>query len=177
MTEGKKPIRIPAREGETKLRPGQYRGRNGEILTRERPKTLNKFDFPDNIKEDGYSYQWVRTSVLGDSSLSEVPEMKRAGWREVPPDALKGYFKEGNDEGSNHIVRDGLLLVERPEGMTREAQEEARRSANSQYASQLQLVDDENLQLPPGVRPMARRIEREDVQPIPQEWAPEHRQS
>ena len=137
-TVDKKPVRTPVREGEVKLKKGEYLGRNGEILRRSPVKNGNPFDFPDDVKEPGWSYQFIRHSVYGNTDHSELSAMKRAGWREVHPDALNGYFREETPEGQNHILKEGLILVERPEQMTRDAQEEQLKTANSYYQRQME---------------------------------------
>ena len=174
MTETKKPARTPAREGEVKLRPGEYQGRNGEILIRASAKNGNPFDFPDDVKERGWSYQFVRHSVYGSTDHSELSAMKRAGWREVHPDQLNGYFRDEVGPDANHILKEGLVLVERPEQMTRDAEADQLKTANQQYERQLQKIYDENFQLPDGFIPTSQ-IDRENLQAAPSAWKPSHR--
>ena len=174
MTD-KKEIRTPIKEGEVKLRPGEYHGRNGEILRRTPVKNGNPFDFPDDVKEKDWSYQWIRHSVYQNTDHSELAHMKRAGWREVHPDALNGYFRDEVPEGANHIAKEGLVLVERPERMTRDAQEEQLKSANRQYQAQMTKVYDENFVLPDGFAPISGSIDKESYQPAPGAWKPKYR--
>ena len=173
--EDKKPVRTPVREGEVKLRPGEYAGRNGEILRRAVVRNGNPFDFPDEIKEKNWSYQWVRHSVYNNTDHSELSTMKRSGWREVHPDGLNGFFKEETPEGQNFIAKEGLVLVERPEQMTIDAQEENLRAANQQYDRQLHARFDSDAPLPSGYVAHAREIQQERYQPAPREFKPEHR--
>lgn len=181
QTEGRKPVRTPAKEGPVKLRANEYRGRNGEILTREKVHGANKFDFPDNIKEPGWSYQWIRHTVYGDASHSELPLMRRNGWREVPPDALKGYFKDMVNDGAACIEMDGMVLMERPEGMTRDAQQEQLNEANRQYAASSidKIYDDQaRSKMPAGIEPWLQEIRddrnRARYERAPDDWAPQH---
>jgi len=167
-------IREPIKDGPVKIRTGEYYGRNGEILKRVPASRGNQFDFPEELKEKNWSYQWVRHSCYNNTDHSEISVMKRAGWREVAPDALKGYFKEDVPEGQNCIIREGLVLMERPEGMTREAQEEELRKANFQYGAQIEKRFDAEAPLPTGFVPHMREIQRERYQPSPQEWKPAH---
>lgn len=179
---GSRMNRVPTREavadGPMKLRPGEYLGRNGETLTREKVKSSNKYDFPDDVKEPGWSYQWVRASVLGDTSMGELPAMRRNGWREVQPDALKGYYRAMVPDGQNFIELDGLVLVERPEGMTMDAQREALDDANRRMASgTINHIYDEQAasKMPSGVMPWYQQIQhdRGQIERAPQAWAPE----
>jgi hypothetical protein len=176
-TAGRKPIRAPIREGEVQLRAGEYEGRNGEILKRSPFKFGNKFDIPDDVKEAGWSYQWIRHSIYNSTDYSEMSAMKRAGWREVHPDGLKGYFREQTPEGQNCIIDEGLVLVERPAGMTRDAHNEMLMTANKHYEGQIHKIYDETAQLPTGMKSWAAASEfdQEAPQRAPREWQPEHR--
>lgn len=168
-------IREPIKEGPVRLSRGEYKGRNGEILKRSPSPRGNPFDFPDELKEDGWSYQWCRHSCYNNTDHSELSIMKRAGWREVSPDALNGYFKEEVPEGQSYIHREGLVLMERPQGMTDEAREEELRKANYQFAAQVEKRDPaDEAPLPTGFVPHMREIQQERFQPSPQEWKPRH---
>lgn len=171
---GRKPVREPVREGMVKLRPGEYEGRNGEILKRAPFKFGNKFDIPDDVKEPGWSYQWIRHSIYNSTDYSEMSAMKRAGWREVHPDALKGYFREQTPEGQNCIVDEGLVLVERPAGMTRDAHNEQVALANKHYQGQIHKIYDESAKLPSGFKVWnaASEFDMEAPQAAPDEWRP-----
>lgn len=170
-----KQVREPISE-ETALLPGEYRGRDGEILRRPATKFgANPFDVPDDVKEDGWSYQWVRYSCYGNTDYSELSTMKRAGWREVHPDALNGYFREETPSGQNHILKEGLVLVERPEGMTRDAIAENERIANETYARQMHTRYDPDAPLPEGMAEYVKNVDIEDYQPAPRAWKPQHR--
>jgi hypothetical protein len=171
---GRKPVRAPIREGEIALRPGEYQGRNGEVLKRAPTLRGNPFDLPEEIKEAGWSYQWIRASCYGNTEMSEMSVMKRAGWREVPPDALHGYFRDETPEGQNFISREGLVLMERPQAMTDEARQEDLRLANVQYGRQLQKIYDETYQMPDGFVPTSQ-LDREHLQAAPSAWKPAHR--
>ena len=174
---GRRPVRAPIREGEIKLRPGEYAGRNGEILKRSPVKAGNKFDIPDDIKEPGWSYQWIRHTIYNSTEYSELPTMKRAGWREVPPDGLRGYFREQTPEGQNYIADEGLILVERPEGMTKDARREQHAEASRHYKQQIHKIYDENAKLPPGMKTWnaANEIDMGEYEPAPEEWQPKLR--
>ncbi len=172
---GRKQVRAPVREGEVNLRPGEYAGRNGEILKRTPFKFGNKFDIPDDVKEPGWSYQWIRHSIYNSTDYSEMAAMKRAGWREVHPNALKGYFREQTPEGQNFITDEGLVLVERPIGMTREAHNEALATANRHYQGQIHKIYDETAQLPSGFEPLRGDFNQGAPEAAPRGWKPAHR--
>lgn len=177
---GRKQVRAPVKEGEIRLRAGEHLGRNGEILKRVPFKGGNKFDIPDDVKEPGWSYQWIRHSIYNSTDHSEVAQMKRAGWREVHPDALGGYFREQTPEGQNCIIDEGLVLVERPMTMTIEAQQEQVENANRHYRAQIHKIYDETAHLPPGMAPLRRGdrfganigVEMSEYEEAPAEWQP-----
>lgn len=151
MAPPRKQVREPVREQEPIRKRGEVRGRNGEILRRESPTSYNLYDFPDSIKEDGWSYQWCRTDAYGnaDGDINEIPVMERAGWRPVRPSQLKEYFKSENKD-RECILRGGLMLMERPIELTLEAQEEMKAKADGDYQRGLGHVHDDMFRLPSG---------------------------
>lgn len=169
--------REPVRDPSPVLKKGEYRGRNGEVLRREKQTSANLYDFPDSIKEDRWSYQWCRVGTLGntDGDHNEIPVMERAGWRPVTPEALNGYFLSEN-KGRDHIVRDGLMLMERPIEMTLEAQSEAKREADAKFQKSLGAIFDDTYALPSGfvADRGATRVERDGYEPSPQNLKPSH---
>jgi hypothetical protein len=167
----KEPIRTQVRTPSPVLKKGEYRGRDGEILRRDNPRSANPFDFPESVKEKGWSYQWIRADVLGSSDFSEVSVMRRAGWREVKPSQLNGFF-ERECPGADCIERGGLVLMERPEQMTRDAQDEQLREANRKYAAQVNKRADADSPLPPGVVPMLREVYADTPEPNPNAHRP-----
>ena len=66
-SNGRKQVRAPIKDGEVKLRPGEYLTRTGEIVKRTPFKAGNKFDLPDDVKEPGWSYQWIRESIYNNT--------------------------------------------------------------------------------------------------------------
>lgn len=176
LPEGARRVRTPVKEGEISLLPGEYWGRNGEILRRPVTKFgANPFDIPDDVKENGWSYQWIRHSVYGNTDYSEMSAMKRAGWREVHPDALNGYFREETPSGQNHVLKEGLVLVERPAQMTADAIAENEKLANEHYARQMHTRSDLDAPLPEGMAEYVKNVAVDDYQPAPQAWKPKHR--
>jgi hypothetical protein len=165
---------------EVNLRPGEWLGRNGEILTLEDRPNANSLDVPDNVKERGMTYQWIRMSTHGDASTSEWAVMNRNGWRAVPPGALNGYFDYLVPEGGNLIEFDGLALMERPEPMSQAAHERNYNVARAQYARTINHVFDDNYgaSMPRGIVKWAqamgddRHTARSEV--VPADWLPKN---
>jgi len=165
--DARKPERTPT----PVLKKGEHRGRNGEVLRRDAPKTPNPFDFPDDIKEPGWSYQWCRSDVYGSSEFSEISVMLRAGWRHVNPNQLNGYFAH-QCKDKDFVEAGGLTLMERPAGMTEEAREEAQREANRHFMRQLDKRFGDDTPLPSGIESMMRMTHADPREAAPSDFKP-----
>lgn len=123
-----RPVRAPVRPDD---RSG-VRGRNGELLTRQyRSDDLpTQFDIPAAYQEPGWSLQWVRVSCHGEPDGQNYNQHYANGWRPVPAGRVPDQFNMGVE--GEHIVRSGLMLMERPETLTREATREAQHNAKKQ---------------------------------------------
>ena len=122
------------------LEPGQFLGRDNEILTRRSHHHIDEFDVPENLKQPGWSYQWNTVTVHNQQNFSAQRDMYANGWRPVRPGDLQGYF-DNYAEGKNEIVHKGLRLEMRPEAMTLEARADELRAANAQYFRHLKRAD------------------------------------
>ena len=122
------------------LEPGQFLGRDGEILTRRSHHNVDEFHVPEEMQQPGWSYQWNAVTVHNQQNYSSQRDMYANGWRPVRPGDLQGYFDNYAD-GKNEIVHKGLRLETRPEGMTEEARADELRAANAQYARHLKRAD------------------------------------
>lgn len=76
----------------------------------------------------GVSYEWKRHKLLGASDPAYDVEMREQGWEPVDVERHPNFMPNGY-VGS--IIRDGMILMERPVELTREAQEEDRVNALS----------------------------------------------
>lgn len=128
------PVHEPTRGGVV------VRGRDGELLTRHRPTSAqDKYEFPDSLKEPGWSYQWIAQAVIGNTQVvrSTNHEMSTNGWRPCASKRIADYF---GIKGSKTITFDDLVLHERPAPLTEEARAEEVRNAK-------QLINDRNASL------------------------------
>ena len=117
---GRKPMREP-------LRSGQVLSRDGEVLSRRRSTgALNPFDVPEHLKEDGWSYQWVRTACHGKPDPANMSDHYENGWRPVGDTAILKHYGVTD---AKHVERDGLMLCERRVELTNQALAEDRRNA------------------------------------------------
>lgn len=129
-------------------------GRDNSVLTRKRPSEVDKFAIPLNLIPDGWTYEWKRKSIFGMNDDDHVTGLMENGWRPVPAERHAGQFMVRG--GSGEIVRDGLLLMERPLSLTLEARAEEKQNAkmliaiqNEQYGAKLPAGMDGNH---PGAR-------------------------
>lgn len=113
-------------------------GRDGKVLTRKRTSEGDKFSIPQGIVPDGWSYEWKRKSMFGMEDTDHITGLMENGWTPVPASRHAGEFMVRG--GTGEIVRDGLILMERPVELTKEARDEERHNArmlihlqNAQY--------------------------------------------
>ena len=153
-----------------RLEPGQFVGRDGEILTFAAGGETGSDEFyvPEELKEPGWSYQWIACTVHNKPNHGEMRDMHLNGWRPVKPHQLGGYF-ERYAEGRDYIEFKGQMLVERPQSMTDAARERDKRAADAQFGRHLKRVDSD-VALPRGfdfdaANTNFRRGNREEVPP------------
>lgn len=131
-------------------RNGIYYDRHGNPISRPRH---DEGDPGWNVKApDGVSYQWIRITVRGNPDYSEYARMTRAGWSPVPHARHPKLFRATNDPALSVdacILVEGQLLVERPLGMTLEAQSDHNASVQRTLRDTLQ--SNNRLSLPDGV--------------------------
>lgn len=131
---GRPPLRSPAHEPAHTM-PNEARGRDGEILRRNnRGDTVDQFEVPRHFMEKGWTYQWVRAEALGKADPANMTAHMENGWRPVPSSRMPGYYHPIEYTGA--INRDGLVLCERPETLTREAERDAINAARRQKHNQ-----------------------------------------
>jgi len=77
----REPARQPAPHGRA-----EALDRDGNPIYRKRDNTEDKFYVPQDLKEDGWDYQWNCYSVLGEQNMSAQINDAENGWRPVPAD-------------------------------------------------------------------------------------------
>lgn len=122
------PQRRPAHDP---LPRGAVRGRNGEILTRrfDGDNMPDQYDVPPECREAGWDLQWVRVSCHGEPDGQNYNVHYANGWRPVPGDRVPDHSQIAP---SDTIVRDGLMLMERPKVLSDEAMSQSQRAAHRQ---------------------------------------------
>lgn len=111
-------------------------GHNGEVLTRKRPSNTDQFNIPKEIIPVGWEYQWNVTHVLGQEQVANRLAMQENGWRPVPTGRHKGMFMPNGTAEDAPILRDGLILEERPVALGIEARREEAMKASKQMSDQ-----------------------------------------
>jgi hypothetical protein len=114
--------------------PGRPRKDEGEPViarapirteVRERKRKHNnsedKFAIPKHLIPEGLSVEWKRESVVGQEDPHYMAELHENGWRPVDVSMIPSLMPEGY---KGAIRMKGLVLMERPIELTREAQAE-----------------------------------------------------
>ncbi len=149
--EARPALRAEARNDQRapqRMKPGEFLGRDGEILTRRSHHLVDEFEIPAEVKLPGWSYQWNTVTVNNQQNFSSQRDMYANGWRPVRPADLEGYF-ENYADGKNEIFHKGLRLEMRPAEMTEEAKLDEKRAADRQLGRHLMRADTD-VRLPEG---------------------------
>jgi hypothetical protein len=157
MASAKTAVRAPVREKEKDLKPGEFRSRSGEIL-RFRPTGGNQFDIPEDLMEEGYTYQWQAQSIYNEPS-NDLAQMYANGWRYVTSDSRVGQFFLLPNENADCIVRGGLVLMERPAELTDLYVAETDRLTRLQYEGLMNKSSD--LSVPDSFENKGKDVSRE----------------
>lgn len=144
------PVRA-AREP-VKLKPGEFLGRNGEVLSLKRKPDQNPFEIPAHLMDPEYTYEWKRYSVYGKQDTVHQVSLAENGWRPVnvePSSPFAGYYMPADYKGA--IIREDLMLMERPKGLTNMVREQERQRAVDQIrASQQRYTSKQGVETPKG---------------------------
>jgi hypothetical protein len=157
MAGQRAPVREPIRGQDAKLGVNEFRSRSGEIL-KFRPSGGGQFDIPEDLKEDGWSYQWQAQTIYGEPS-NDLAQMYANGWRYVTSDSRVGKFFCVPGENADCILRGGLVLMERPEELTEMYIEETNKLTRMQYENLMDKSSD--LVVPEGFESKGKVTSRE----------------
>ena len=121
----------PARQATRSIATGrvEVEGRDGSILSRKRTGAHDIFHIPPHLIPPGWDYQWNPYTVMGETQVSSQIAMAENGWRPVPADRHPGFFMPEGYKGN--IIRDGLVLEERPMELSMEARHEDKVKADA----------------------------------------------
>jgi hypothetical protein len=103
-------------------------GRDGKPIWRHAAGISgDKFHIPPDIIPPGWSYEWKRHSVWNKEDPAYMNGLGSVGWTPVMAESHPGVFLPLEAKG--HIIREGMILMERPMSLTLEAQAEEYRTA------------------------------------------------
>lgn len=110
-------------------------GRDGKVVTRKLTGQVDKYDLKAmGIKSpEGWSYEWKRKTIAGMEDIDHLNALSDNGWTSVPADRHTGTAGRSR---TGEIVRDGLILMERPVELTMEARAEEKYAARAQMQAQ-----------------------------------------
>ncbi len=122
--------RRPAIEREPVHEPVHEAPRTERRRRRAAAISEDRFYFPVEQIPEGSSYEWKRYSINGMEDPFYIAAMREQGWEPVDPKRHIGYLPA--DYKEPHIIRDGLILMERPIELTQEARSEMKTLARKQ---------------------------------------------
>lgn len=102
------------------------------VRTRRRKATVNEdvFFIPIDEIPDGLSYEWKRWSNVGEHDPFYIASLREQGWEPVPPKRHPNWVPPGYNEP--HIIKSGMILMDRPMELTEEARRELRQLSKRQ---------------------------------------------
>lgn len=109
-----------------------------ERSTKERPKQWTRPEvLPEPTKEAGYTYRWIRVSMLGQADARNVSSKLREGWEPVRIEE-QPQFKMLVDPDSrfkDNIEVAGLLLCKMPDEMAKQRNDYYAQQSKAQIES------------------------------------------
>lgn len=99
------------------------------VRTRQRRSNINDnpFDIPVDEIPEGSSYEWKRWSNVGAEDPYYIAAQRKQGWEPVDPRRHPSWVPPGYAQP--YIIREGLILMERPLELTLEAKDEIRQAS------------------------------------------------
>jgi hypothetical protein len=160
--------RAPVHTAQVKERDPVHAADHVPARSRRRKQTVNEdmFYIPIDEIPHGLSYEWKRWTVSGQHDPFYIASMREQGWEPVSPKTHPNWVPPGYNEP--HIIKGGMILMERPEELTKEAQRELRQLSKTQVVEAEQRLGmtpkGELTREHDAVKP---RIVKEMMRPIP----------
>lgn len=102
------------------------------LRTRRRKATANEnpYDIPMEEVPEGLTYEWKRWSNVGEHDPFYIASQREQGWEAVPPKRHPNWVPPGYNEP--HIIKNGMILMDRPVELTNEFKREMRQMSKRQ---------------------------------------------
>ena len=129
-----------------------------ELETRETAHRASRWEQPTGLPtpqpEEGYSFRWVRTSLLGQFDPTNTSAKFREGWEPVKADSQPHMhvFADPNSRFKGNVEIGGLLLCKIP----KEFMEQRAAFFKKASADQVQAVDNSFMQQNDARMPLFR---------------------
>lgn len=94
-----------------------------ERLQRRARRNADHFAIDKRMVPTGYTYEWKRETYVGLPDVAHQLELRENGWRPVPSKRHPHMMPPGYD-GTGPIKLNGMVLMERPIYLTKEARQE-----------------------------------------------------
>lgn len=126
--------RVSTRHMMREREPEGVKDRDGNILVRRSFESLDPFELPAefvaSVKAENYSIEWKSEFVYNQQQTTYLSKLMTNGhWAPVLNNRLPGRYPGEPDEPIRH---DGLILMERPAGLTAQARREDQMKARDQ---------------------------------------------
>ena len=120
------------RAASTRFEPHTEDHDTPRLRTRRRKATINEnpYDIPIEEIPEGLTYEWKRMSVVGEVDPFYIAAQREQGWEPVPPKRHPNWVPPGYNEP--HIVKGGMILMDRPVELTEEFRREMRQVSRRQ---------------------------------------------
>lgn len=105
---------------------------------------VDKYYIPEGLIPDGWTYEWKRKLVLGAEDPSYEVALARRGWQPVPANRHPEMMPAGYR--GVEIIRDGLILMERPSVIT----DDVRAADLRRARMQVKFKEEQLTAAPPG---------------------------
>ncbi|MBB3411214.1 hypothetical protein FHT87_005167 [Rhizobium sp. BK316] len=129
----------PARRGVAPRSSLRLEPVRDEIRSRKRKggQSVDKFHIDASQIPSGSSYEWKTVTVYGKEDPSYNVLLREQGWEPVDSSRHPGLVADGH---TGPIIRDGLMLMERPIELTQEAMAEDRANATEMVTIKKQQI-------------------------------------
>ena len=129
---GRPPARGPAAEDRDEV----ILDRSGNVVTRRAVRSIDPFELPEEFtlaqQQDDYTSEWKSFRVLNEDMDAYINDLYNDGWVPVKNERIPGRY---GGEPEEAIIHQGMMLMERPAGLSRMAHREQHIASREQVNS------------------------------------------